>query len=242
MRHYGSDRGGQTPLPIRALPWSAWAPRSWGGFCCQLRDTRGKPLNLSPHFSILEQEIINVTTEWQFSFFHLFFSFSPYKLEIKVQIFIIIIPKVCVKHSCVKTTEFHLLEEDRVRICLPFSVINSEPQERPGSQLGSPPLPTLPPNHHAANLVGTREHSWSQCISRKKISSEKNNALLKSDILSIMFTFSTKYPQQGTVRIHSSLDEFIKHAERSPAEMCEFFMISTEYWNPETVSLHTTLT
>lgn len=41
-----------------------------------------------------------------------------------------------------------------------------------------------------------------------------------------MFTFSTKYPQQGTVRIHSSLDEFIKHAERSPAEMCEFFMIS----------------
>lgn len=89
------------------------------------------------------------------------------------------------------------------------------------------------------SLLTTRLHSWYVHIStvesnvfseRKKISFKKNNALLKSDILSITFSFSTKYPQQGTVRIHSSLNEFIKHAERSLAEMCDFFsMISTDY-------------
>lgn len=145
----------------------------------------------------LSQEILSMTAVWQFSFFHLlistfrrkgFFFFYYYYYNSK----------------CMYKTHLHvcwincfqmlttLLEEQNTS---PVFRMNSETQEWFESQIGSSPFPVQPPNHQTVHLVGTQNHSWIQCIfRRKKISFKKNNALLKSDILSITFTFSTKYP------------------------------------------------
>lgn len=100
----------------------------------------------------------------------------------------------------------------------------SRSDSRMASEPGSSHFWGQSPDHQTVQLVGTSKFGCIQGIFRKLKTKQKtqhttkkphktykphksfkeNNSPSQSDILPIMFAFSTKCPQQGTVRIHSS--------------------------------------